>query len=73
MRFEVNEEHLDITLKITASIGMARNQSGDQDMQAIQQQADTAMYVAKKGGRNRVSCFAETVTEDVPVASGENP
>ncbi|MEY4592859.1 MAG: hypothetical protein RIR18_1754 [Pseudomonadota bacterium] len=47
------------TLKISASIGVAKNQHSDQTMQEIQQQADLAMYKAKKGGRNRVSCFEE--------------
>lgn len=46
-------------LKISASIGVARNQHSDQTLKDIQQQADTAMYQAKKGGRNRVSCFEE--------------
>lgn len=46
-------------LKISASIGVARNQHSDQSLKDIQQQADVAMYQAKKAGRNRVSCFAE--------------
>lgn len=44
-------------LKITASIGVARNQQGAQTLTDLQKQADTAMYAAKKAGRNRVSCF----------------
>lgn len=48
-------------LKITASLGVARNQYHDQSMQEIQRQADQAMYLAKSRGRNRVSCF-EAVT-----------
>jgi diguanylate cyclase (GGDEF)-like protein len=47
------------SLKISASIGVARNQHSEQTMQEIQKQADQAMYNAKKGGRNRVSSFAE--------------
>lgn len=46
-------------LKITASIGVARNQHSEQSMQEIQRQADQAMYQAKKNGRNRVSFFNE--------------
>lgn len=42
-------------IKITASIGVARNQHSDQTMLEIQQQADQAMYEAKAQGRNRVS------------------
>jgi len=44
-------------LRMTASIGVADNASGHQTMMAIQQCADAAMYVAKAGGRNRVSCI----------------
>ncbi len=44
-------------LKVTASIGVARNQHSEQTMKEIQQQADQAMYRAKAGGRNRVSAF----------------
>lgn len=47
-------------IRITASIGVARNQCSNQSMLEIQQQADQAMYVAKSKGRNRVSCFEET-------------
>ncbi len=49
----------DRQLKITASIGVARNQHSEQTMKEIQQQADQAMYRAKAGGRNRVSAFDE--------------
>lgn len=45
-------------LKITASIGAACG-GGAQTMAEIQRQADQAMYVAKTGGRNRVSSFAD--------------
>lgn len=44
-------------LRITASIGVARNQHSDQSMLEIQHLADQAMYDAKSKGRNRVSCF----------------
>jgi len=45
------------TLNITASIGVAAKTFEHQTMQVIQQRADTAMYEAKKAGRNRVSTF----------------
>lgn len=43
--------------KVTASIGVARNQHSDQLMLDIQKQADQAMYRAKAAGRNRVTSF----------------
>jgi diguanylate cyclase (GGDEF)-like protein len=42
-------------LRVTASVGVAGAQAGRSSMSAIQQQADQAMYLAKAGGRNRVS------------------
>ena len=42
-------------LSITASIGVAVRTRSTQTLQALQQQADEAMYEAKKAGRNRVS------------------
>jgi diguanylate cyclase (GGDEF)-like protein len=43
------------TLKITASIGVARNSHNEHTMLDIQKLADQAMYRAKAAGRNRVS------------------
>lgn len=42
-------------LKVTASIGVARNQHSEYSMLEIQKLADQAMYRAKAEGRNRVS------------------
>jgi len=49
----------DLTLRITASIGVAVCDRCTDDMAAIQHKADQAMYVAKSMGRNRVSAFDE--------------
>lgn len=54
------------TRRITASIGIAHNRHGEQSILEIQQQADQAMYVAKAGGRNRVSSFDELGTAGTP-------
>lgn len=43
------------TIRVTASIGVARNQHSEQTMLEIQKLADQAMYRAKSAGRNRVS------------------
>ncbi len=56
-------------LTITASLGVARSQRGDQSMQEIQRQADQAMYAAKALGRNRVSSFDELVQQRLPMAA----
>ena len=52
---------------IGASIGVAMKRFGHQSMQAIQSQADEAMYVAKREGRNRVAYLR------VPVSPGPGP
>jgi diguanylate cyclase (GGDEF)-like protein len=44
-------------IRVTASIGVADSAASQLTMRAIQQNADSAMYEAKTGGRNRVSCF----------------
>ena len=49
----------DRQLKITASIGVARNRHSDQSMLEIQKMADQAMYKAKAAGRNRTSTFED--------------
>lgn len=46
------------SLRITASIGVACRSASEQTMESIQQQADAAMYEAKRGGRNRVSTLS---------------
>lgn len=48
-------------LKVTASIGVARNQPEHRSIADIQRLADQAMYVAKQQGRNRVTCFDRMV------------
>lgn len=50
-------------LRITASIGVARNQPHHYCIEDIQRQADQAMYQAKQAGRNRVTSFAEIAPE----------
>jgi len=42
---------------VTASIGVAVSQHAQTTMQALQAQADEAMYRAKQAGRNRVTAL----------------
>lgn len=41
---------------LTVSIGAAQRQSGTPDFMALMKRADQWLYVAKRGGRNRVAC-----------------
>ena len=61
-------------IKITASIGVAVQSLGHTNIQVIQQQADQAMYEAKRGGRNRVCCFVSTdAGESISASQTPNP
>jgi diguanylate cyclase (GGDEF)-like protein len=44
-------------IPVTVSIGVARNQPDHRSIADIKRQADQAMYLAKQGGRNRVTAF----------------
>jgi diguanylate cyclase (GGDEF)-like protein len=60
LRVAIETIHIEangLSLKVTASIGVAVKRIDGETIQAIQQNADQAMYQAKRGGRNRVSTF----------------
>ncbi|OUS11116.1 hypothetical protein A9Q89_09845 [Gammaproteobacteria bacterium 53_120_T64] len=48
------EEH---TIAVTASLGLSEYVEGTKSYDALLDQSDKALYVAKKQGRNRVVCF----------------
>jgi diguanylate cyclase (GGDEF)-like protein len=47
-----------ITVKVGASAGVAHVSDGAPDAEAVLKNADTALYAAKVGGKNRVNVFA---------------
>jgi EAL domain-containing protein (putative c-di-GMP-specific phosphodiesterase class I) len=49
---------------VTASVGVAYVVKGEQSAQDILQQADTAMFKAKKKGRSRIEVFDESLREN---------
>lgn len=60
LRVSIESIHMEAdgtSIQITASIGVAVKGMTDESIQQIQQHADSAMYEAKRNGRNRVSCF----------------
>lgn len=69
----------DTSLEITASIGVCRNQPGVTDAEAYLHDADMAMYLAKRNGKNRFAIHGrpETITAGPesprPAAAGETP
>jgi len=52
------------TLRITISIGVASFPEDAQDPIELVELADTALYRAKRGGRNRVCAYSHTPAED---------
>ena len=58
-------EELDIALPITLSIGVASAPDDARREKVLIHKADTALYYAKKTGRNRVADAAEVVLEEV--------
>ena len=44
----------DLSLKLTVSVGVAVLKQDDPDFDYLLRRADTALYAAKAGGRNRV-------------------
>ena len=55
----------DVELQVTASIGITMITSEDSSGHDLLRFADTAMYQAKREGRNRIEFFSESMSSDV--------
>jgi diguanylate cyclase (GGDEF)-like protein len=51
-----------VSRKVTASFGVASTEGGAHHPQELLEEADRAMYLSKKLGRNRVTCWSEKAT-----------
>ncbi|WP_051296442.1 sensor domain-containing diguanylate cyclase [Anaeroarcus burkinensis] len=56
----IKHECSDRIVKVTASIGVSVDNGEYKSLAEIQHEADSAMYEAKRAGRNRVSCLKTT-------------
>src|SRR5581483_9063910 len=54
-----------LNLPVTASFGVAVIGQGARTMQELVAQADKALYVAKRTGRNRVQCWEKIASDQV--------
>ncbi|MCP4138974.1 MAG: diguanylate cyclase [Chloroflexi bacterium] len=54
---EMSVQYNDLSLNVTASIGLASHPADGKDHPDIIQKADEALYVAKRQGRNRVEIY----------------
>lgn len=56
-------------VEITVSLGVAQASGGDVRFKQLYAAADTALYEAKHGGRNRVTAHESAAPEEVPLIS----
>ena len=73
LRVAVEEIVLDNGLKVTASLGTSCTTFGAQQPQDIIEQADQALYHAKRNGRNKVTSFGSLNTEAMKTAKENKP
>jgi diguanylate cyclase (GGDEF)-like protein len=59
----------DVRIPMTASFGVARWQSFAESADALMQRADSALYAAKSGGRNRVASAEDAAVQEAVAAA----
>jgi diguanylate cyclase (GGDEF)-like protein len=64
-------DHDGVSVRVTASLGVAQWGGADETLDRLLQRADAAMYLAKTGGRNRVVSAAPFSSPDDRDAAGE--
>ncbi len=57
--------------KVTSSFGVASASFGGASFQAMLEQADQALYSAKRGGRNAVRCWSPELVEEIAAESDQ--
>jgi diguanylate cyclase (GGDEF)-like protein/putative nucleotidyltransferase with HDIG domain len=60
-------------LSVTASLGASGREHGADDPQAMLNQADQALYAAKRGGRNRCVAWSRELDAAVAAAEAQQP
>ncbi len=68
--WQAEDGETNVAIAVTASIGVALYGLHGMSREELVTQADAAMYLAKRGGRNRV-CIADVTDEPMAVAQGE--
>jgi diguanylate cyclase (GGDEF)-like protein len=58
-----------IAFDVSASFGVASGHEAGYDLRQMLIHADSALYLAKRNGRNRVEAFTLAVAEEVAAAS----
>jgi diguanylate cyclase (GGDEF)-like protein len=61
---ETRIRHGELEIAITLSAGVAGYPDHGADLDTLMSRADEALYRSKDQGRNRVTCYGQTVTQE---------